>query len=149
MFPHPEPLVFRAPRWRAGLRHALDVAVAFATLGGVERHRAEPPVTRLGSAGDAARATVVHRGSAGDSAQPPPAGALPAPATAAARALAARRSGREAPVRPAGATHPHRRALRAPARSRRPGAVRAAPQPCLTPPPLRHTERGRRLVPSR
>jgi hypothetical protein len=46
--------------------------------------------------------------------------------------------------------HLHRRTLRAPARNRRPGAVRAAPQPCLTPLPARHAGRGRTsLAPSR
>jgi hypothetical protein len=34
---------------------------------------------------------------------------------------------------PSGPVHPHRHALRAPARSRRPGVVRPQPQPCLTP----------------
>jgi hypothetical protein len=33
----------------------------------------------------------------------------------------------------AGESHPHRRPLRGPARSRRPGTVAAAPQACLTP----------------
>jgi hypothetical protein len=34
---------------------------------------------------------------------------------------------------PGNRAHPHRRPLRAPARSRRPGAVRAAAPPCVTP----------------
>ena len=67
---------------------------------------------------------------------------------AAARAAAPRSA--PAAARATQPRHPHRRSLRAPARNRRPGAVRAAPQPCLTPLPARHAGRGRTpLAPSR
>jgi len=131
MFPRPhhpfEPAEKRS--WRAGLRHALDVVVAFATLAdGDPLTPSEPPAPRRSK---------------------PLVSARRAPST----------SARSAPSDPHGAEppaasrvahpHPHRRALAAPARSRRPGAVRAAPQPCLTPLPARHTGRGRTLVPTR
>ncbi len=73
MFPAPETSVPTARGWRAALRRAVDVAIAFATLDD------------------------------GPDAAPTP------------------------------AEHPHRRPLRAPARPRRPGAVRPRAQDCTTP----------------
>src|SRR3954470_2461919 len=111
MFPQPAPPIAPSARWRDGLRHALDVAIAFATLAD-----AEPP---------APSAPTGHSP-----------GVRPAPL----EPSLAQRVGAAAA---SAAAHPHRRALHAPARSRRPGTVRAAPQPCLTPLPARHAERSR------
>src|SRR4051812_530618 len=109
---------------RAILRRGLDLIAAFATL----RDVAPPPPL------------VSPRASAA------PAGPLPGPATAAARARGDRSASATPPhtaeARPAApAPHPHRRPLRAHGRHRRPGAVAAAVQPCLTPLPRRAEHR--------
>jgi hypothetical protein len=111
--------------WRTGLRHALDLVIAFATL-------ADGDATP--DAGERAGARPAF---------PPETVSTPARAEpTAASGVTARRAPRR--------THPHRRALHAPARNRRPGAVRAAPPPCLTPLRAGHTGRGRTpLAPSR
>jgi hypothetical protein len=157
MFPHLHPTSEGRERaWRDGLHRVLDGVVAFATLAGAE-HTHEPFAPSPASAGSAA-ASLRHPVRA--AARPPrPASSsapLPPPATAAARARAAVGArlvaGPAVPERAASRPHAHlhRRALRAPARSRRPGSVRAAPQPCLTPLPVGHSGRGRtHLAPSR
>ena len=89
MFPVTERPLRSAGGWRAALRRAVDVAVAFATLDDA----GEPPAT---------------------------------------------------PVE-----HPHRRPLRAPARARRPGAVRARHESCTTPLLPRPPRPARQHAPSR
>jgi hypothetical protein len=177
MFPTPFAPTTPAPAPARGsrLRRTLDLLIAFATLADGAPAGASAPGP-LG-AGDALAGPSGHASrtappeSAGPSA---PFAAVPPPATAAARALAraretaaplsAFRAAAALPASPPPAAaraartdgrgaqprHPHRRALHAPARHRRPGAVRAAPQPCLTPLPARHAGRGRTsLAPSR
>jgi hypothetical protein len=147
MFPTPNlPTEGPARRWREGLQRAVGTVVAFATLAETKPagNRAGEPAPAL-DADPATRPAALSR-------TPDP--ALPGPRTAAAKALA-RAAARPATVEasaPARGPRPHlhRRALRAPAHSRRPGAVRAAPQPCLTPLPARHAGRGGTpLAPSR
>jgi hypothetical protein len=94
------------PGWRAAVMRAVDVVVAFATL----RDADELPA-RVGAVPVAApeRPRFV-------------------------RAATPERPGRfRAPERPHLHPHPHRRPLGRPARTRRPGAVRPAPQACTTP----------------
>src|SRR4051794_9563781 len=105
---------------RAILRRGLDLIAAFATL-----PAAAPPPLWVPPGAWAARA-----------------GPLPGPAPAAARARGDRSASATPPhtaeARPAApAPHPHRRPLGAHGRHRRPGAVAAAVQPCLTPLPRR------------
>ena len=130
MFPRPEHPSTPAHGWLATLRHGLDLIVAFATLRDVDtspeagwRDADDPsdrasrtrPVAAVPPATAAAKRLTGH----------PDRGA-----TAAARTAPA---GREVGAAAMPAAHPHRRPLSTPSRGRRPGAVRPAPQPCLTP----------------
>jgi hypothetical protein len=156
MFPHLhhsfEPVEKR--RWRAGLRHALDVVVAFATLADADpltrseprpRHRSNPsasPNPRRSELPASPDPRPSNLSASADPREPEPSDQRSSGPTLPPRSAA------PSPPRSPHA-HPHRRALAVPARSRRPGAVRAAPQPCLTPLPARHTGGGRTLVPTR
>jgi hypothetical protein len=102
------------PGWRAAVMRAVDVVVAFATL----RDADELPA-RVGAVPVAAP-------------ERPPVAAPERPRFV--RVAAPERPGRlRAPERPHPHPHPHRRPLGRPARTRRPGAVRPAPQACTTP----------------
>jgi hypothetical protein len=114
--------------WRATLLRAVDVLVAFATLrepdgaGGelAARPAAGDEPGRRPAAGD----KPGRRPPAGDELGGRPAGEMGAPQ---------RRAWEHGPRAVAAAAHPHRRPLRGPSRARRPGAVRPAPQACVTP----------------
>ena len=148
MFPLPEHPSSPAHGWLSTLRHGLDLIVAFATLRDVDPSPeagwrdaddpfdcasfmrpvvAVPPATaaakHLRTSGYA-RPDLAHAG--GERTRT--ARADHAGPAAPARADHARPA---APARVA--HHPHRRPVTAPSRTRRPGAVRPEPQPCLTP----------------
>jgi hypothetical protein len=127
MFPRADRPARPARAWSETLRRGLDVLIAFATLRDADtpsNHRPDsselaPPRSANGSQRGAGERTR-HQARSGRAA-----------------AKAARVLGDEQR-----AIHPHRRALAAPVRQRRPGAIRPQPQPCLT--PLATTRRARR-----
>jgi hypothetical protein len=118
MFPRADRPVHPVRAWADTLRRGLDVLVAFATLRDADTPSDdEQAALELAPARSADRversAARPVRHSAGSGAAHPKTGRGPA--------------GAEHPI------HPHRRTLTAPVRQRRPGAVRAQSQPCLTP----------------
>jgi hypothetical protein len=138
MFPRADPPAHPARAWADALRRALDVLVAFATLRDADASSDGGPTAR----------------------EPARSMSLPtAPELAPSRAADRLRRRAEEPARhvrssgavgaktrrgvagPEHAVHPHRRALTAPVRQRRPGAVRPQPQPCLTPLAARRARR--------
>jgi hypothetical protein len=127
MFPRADRPAHPARAWSETLRRGLDALIAFATLRDADTppdHWADgselaPSRSANGSQRDAGERTR-HQARSGRAA-----------------AKTAREVGGEQR-----AIHPHRRALAAPVRQRRPGAVRPQPQPCLT--PLATTRRARR-----
>jgi hypothetical protein len=157
MFPHPTTPTNAAPALpRPGrLRRALDVVIAFATLADAAPAAPAPEPPALSPVAAIPPATAAARARAGtrELVAPGPGTDSEARSTRAARRAfqpAATARGAQAAARATQPRHPHRRSLHAPARIRRPCAVRAAPQPCLTPLPARHAGHGRtQLAPSR
>ncbi|MEA2322972.1 MAG: hypothetical protein QOD81_2822 [Solirubrobacteraceae bacterium] len=120
MFPRPEHPAPPARPWRHTLRATLDLVVAFATL-----RDAESPA-------EAADRLSAH----------PAPGERPRHAAMGFDRLSTPASGPQQGAPPAHAEHPHRHPLHPPLRARRPGAVRPAAQPCLSPLPARPVARA-------